>query len=121
MTATAAPIRHFVATELESHGADVNTIVKVRQDLRLAKRYASDTTITGPHAFKLACAAMIALGEKDELNPHKNSRNEWVTVGPYVSNAVAYVIKRDLPNATAEDRELVLRHALLINVASRGC
>jgi hypothetical protein len=121
MTAAAAPIRHYVATELEDHGADVNTIVKVRQDLRLTKRYASNTTITSEQALKLACAAMIALGEKDELNPHKKTRDEWVTVGPYVSNAVAYVIKRDLPNATSEDRELVLRHALLINVASRGC
>lgn len=121
MTTATPAIRHFVATELESHSAEVNTIVRVRQDLRLTKKYADDTTITGEQALKLACAAMIALGEKDELNPHKNSRNEWVAVGPYVSNAVAYVIKRDLPNATAEDRELVLRHALLINVASRGC
>jgi len=122
MTASTAPVRHYVATELRTFGAEMDSIVRTRQDLRLAKKHSANrATITNEQAFKLACAAMAALGEKDELNPHKNSRQEWVKVGPYVSDAVRYVIKRDLPSASTEDRDLVLRHAMLINVAARGC
>lgn len=114
-------MKNFVKIEMDEQAKDMETIVRVRQDLRMANAFASDATITPQRAFKLACAAMLVLGEKDELNPHRNSDGEWVTVGPYVSDAVRYVLKRDVPGWTFVDYQRTVQHAMLINAASRGC
>jgi hypothetical protein len=107
-----------VEREMRDHSKEMETVARCREDVRLASGYQGLTLEKGEH-FRLACLAMAALGQKDEKNPYRISTGEWYKVGPYVSQAVAYVLQ-DVAHTSA-DRDLVLRHALLINVARRGC
>lgn len=103
--------------ELEEQPINMQTIARVRQDVRTTLKWESERKLVDGEHFRFGALAMAALGQPDEINPHKNSRNQWVTVGPYVSQAVNYVLQ-DVDH-TETDRQLVLQYARLINVARR--
>jgi hypothetical protein len=107
-----------VQREMKNHANEMEYVARCREDVRCASKYEGLTLEKGEH-FRLACLAMAALGQKDEKKPYRVSSGEWFKVGPYVSNAVTYVLQ-DVAHSSS-DRDLVLRHALLINVAHRGC
>jgi hypothetical protein len=68
-------------------------------------------------ARRLGHAAMAALGTVDETAFYTDSRGKPMRVGPYVSDAVSYVL-RGVQHTTA-DRSLVADFAMLFNVAAR--
>lgn len=107
-----------VEREMQDHANEMEYIARCREDVRYCARYQGLTLESGEH-LRLACLAMAALGRPDEKKPYRTSTGEWFKVGPYVSQAVIYVLQ-DVEHSEA-DRDLVLRHALLINVARRGC
>jgi hypothetical protein len=103
--------------EIADHTRSMETIARVRSSIRLVERWTSEKKLADGEHFRLACKAMAALGQPDEINPHRNSDGERVKVGPYVSQAVTYVLHG--VDCTSSDRELVQQHAMLINVAAR--
>jgi len=103
--------------EIDEQPLEMAYIARVRQDVRVTARWTTERKLESSEHFRLACLAMATLGQPDEINPHFNSRQERVTVGPYLSHAVTYVL-HDVEH-TETDRQLVLQHAMLINVARR--
>lgn len=110
-------LRNSMSREVAEDETNLAVIARARQDLRVTKRWTAERKLADGEHFRYACMAMAALGQRDEINPHKNSRDEWVTVGPYVSQAVTYVLHG--VEHTEADRELVSQYAQLINVARR--
>lgn len=110
-------LHNSMTREVEQDETSMAVIARARQDLRITQRWVSERKLADGEHFRYACLAMAALGQPDEINPHRNSRDERVTVGPYVSQAVTYVLHG--VEHTEADRELVNRYAQLINVARR--
>jgi len=110
-------LRRDLDRELAQDETTMAIIARSRRDLRGTLTWTADCKLAKGEHFRLAALAMATLGQPDEVNPHRNSRGERVTVGPYVSQAVAYVlhgIEHD-----ERDRQLILSYAMLINVARR--
>lgn len=116
-------MQKFVKIEMDTQAENMEAIVHVRQDLRMANAFAGpgSATVTPQQAFKLACVALAVIGEKDELDPRRTSAGEWVTVGPHIGDAVRYVLKRDAAGWTHLDYDRTMQHALLMIAACRGC
>lgn len=110
-------LRNSMTREIAEDETTLAVIARARQDLRVTKRWTSERKLADGEHFRYACLAMAALGQPDEINPHFNSQQERVKVGPYVSQAVTYVLHG--VEHSESDRELVNRYAQLINVARR--
>jgi hypothetical protein len=90
---------------------------RVRSSLRLHRRDFVDTNLAEEQARRYGYAAMATLGSVDETTAWRTSNGERQKVGPYVSDAVHYVLRG--VEVTPADRDLVSCWAALFNVSSR--
>jgi len=110
-------LRRDLDSELAQDETTMAVIARSRRDLRGTLTWTADCQLAEGEHFRLGALAMATLGQPDEINPHRNSRGERVAVGPYVSQAVTYVLHGVEHNEY--DRQLILSYAMLINVARR--